>query len=124
MIDAGSTERASVPRLTRIVLGRRDGRWLNEPSSWTIDAAGDLTIVSDQDTDFRRETHCGFMRDCGHFFGFTAPSAFTAQVRVRGDYQALYDQAGGMIRIDERRWVKAGSNCPMAAMRSSVLTDG
>ena len=26
----------------------------------------------------------------------------------RGDYRELYDQAGLMLRIDERNWIKAG----------------
>ena len=30
------------------------------------------------------------------------------QVRVRANYDALYDQAGIMARLDERNWIKAG----------------
>ncbi|MDQ1159149.1 regulation of enolase protein 1 (concanavalin A-like superfamily) [Sphingomonas sp. SORGH_AS 950] len=109
----------------RPVLGRRDGRWLNEPRQWSVDAAGDLTLVTDQGTDFWRETHYGFTRDSGHFLGFTAPDAFTAQLRIRGRYDKLYDQAGIMVRVDERRWVKAGIELSDGrAMLSSVLTDG
>ena len=107
------------------VLGRNDGRWLNEPKSWTVDAAGDLTMVTDKGSDFWRETHYGFTRDSGHFLGFTAPAAFTAQLRIRGNYEKLYDQAGIMVRVDERRWVKAGIELSDGrAMLSSVLTDG
>lgn len=108
-----------------VVLGRSDGRWLNEPRSWSVDAAGDLLVVTDKATDFWRETHYGFTRDSGHFLGFRAPAAFTAQLRVRGGYEKLYDQAGIMVRVDERRWVKAGIEISDGrAMLSSVLTDG
>jgi regulation of enolase protein 1 (concanavalin A-like superfamily) len=106
-------------------LGRRDGRWLNAPKTWKAAPSGDLTLVTDKGSDFWRETHYGFTRDSGHFLGFTAPAAFTAQLRIRGQYQKLYDQAGIMVRVDERRWVKAGIELSDGrAMLSSVLTDG
>lgn len=108
-----------------MALGRRDGRWLNEPQQWSVDAAGDLSIVTGKGSDFWRETHYGFTRDSGHFLGFPAPAAFTAQLRVRGNYEELYDQAGIMVRVDEQRWVKAGIELSDGrAMLSNVLTDG
>ncbi|KTT98973.1 DUF1349 domain-containing protein [Sphingomonas sanguinis] len=107
------------------VLGRNDGVWLNAPRRWQADADGDLTLTTDRATDFWRETHYGFTRDSGHFLGFPTLAAFTAQMRIRGDYQKLYDQAGIMIRLDERRWIKAGIELSDGrAMLSSVLTDG
>lgn len=100
------------------------GIWLNEPSSWSLD--GDtLDVATDAGSDFWRETHYGFIRDSGHFYGFSTGPAFTAEVRVRAAYTALYDQAGLMVRLDERRWVKAGIELSDGqAMLSSVLTDG
>jgi regulation of enolase protein 1 (concanavalin A-like superfamily) len=45
------------------------------------------------------------------------------QVRVRANYDALYDQAGIMVRIDERNWVKAGiEKSDGKCQLSSVLT--
>ena len=100
------------------------GTWLNPPAVWSADAE-QLDIVTDASTDFWRETHYGFVRDSGHFYGFRAAGAFTAQVRVRGDYQAQYDQAGFMVRVDAERWVKAGiERSDGQAMLSSVLTAG
>ena len=102
----------------------KDGVWLNEPKIWSVQD-GNLDVETDEATDFWRETHYGFTRDTGHFFGFSTGSAFTAQLRVRGDYQTLYDQAGIMVRLDETRWVKAGIELSDGrAMLSSVLTDG
>lgn len=107
-----------------LALGRSDGHWLNEPRQWSVSAAGDLSVVTDKGSDFWRETHYGFIRDCGHFLGFTAGSTFTAQIRIRGTYEKLYDQAGIMVRLDEHRWVKAGIELSDGrAMLSSVLTD-
>ena len=99
-------------------------RWLNEPATWT--AGNDhLTVVTDRGTDFWRETHYGFTRDSGHFFGCDAPAAFTAQLRVRARYDALYDQAGVMVRLDAERWIKAGIEMADGqALLSSVLTAG
>ena len=92
------------------------------PKAWNLEP-GHLRVVTDQGTDFWRETHYGFIRDNGHFFKCTAGENFTAQLRVRARYDALYDQAGIMVRLDERNWVKAGiersdGNC----LLSSVLT--
>lgn len=102
----------------------RDGVWLNEPTSWRLDD-GVLDVVTDAATDFWRETHYGFTRDSGHFYGVAAGPAFTAELRVRAAYHDLYDQAGLMVRLDERRWVKAGIEWSDGrAMLSSVLTDG
>ncbi|MBR0794532.1 DUF1349 domain-containing protein [Bradyrhizobium jicamae] len=106
------------------IFARRDGVWLNEPEQWS--AQGDsLQIVTDSATDFWRETHYGFVRDSGHFLGFPTTEAFTAELRVQGDFRELYDQAGLMVRIDARRWVKAGIEFSDGrAMLGSVLTDG
>jgi regulation of enolase protein 1 (concanavalin A-like superfamily) len=125
LVVAGSGSPALARGSAKTVLGRRDSRWLNEPKSWKTDLVGDLSMVTDKGTDFWRETHYGFTRDSGHFLGFTTPDAFTAQLRIRGRYEKLYDQAGIMVRLDERRWVKAGIELSDGrAMLSSVLTDG
>jgi regulation of enolase protein 1 (concanavalin A-like superfamily) len=85
----------------------KNGRWLNQPAnSEASDIA--LSVTTDANTDFWRETHYGFVRDNGHFYAFQADGDFTAQVRVQAHFEHLYDQAGLMVRLDERRWVKTG----------------
>ena len=81
--------------------------WLNAPATWRLDGEC-LRVVTDAKTDFWRETHYGFTRDNGHFFGCEVAGDFTAQLRVRARYEALYDQAGLMVRLDARNWIKAG----------------
>jgi hypothetical protein len=99
-------------------------RWLNEPREWQLNPAG-LTVTTDHGTDFWRETHYGFTRDSGHFFGRDTPGSFTATIRVRARYESLYDQAGIMVRLDEVNWLKAGIELSDGqAMLSSVLTVG
>jgi uncharacterized protein len=98
--------------------------WLNEPRDWHLEA-GILTVTTERETDFWRETHYGFTRDSGHFFRCVAQGDFTAELRVRARYEELYDQAGIMVRIDEAHWVKAGIEMSDGmALLSSVLTLG
>ena len=99
-------------------------RWLNEPARWNLGPDG-LKVVTDQGTDFWRETHYGFIRYSGHLFATQVAGGFTATLRVRARYQSLYDQAGLMILIDEQTWIKAGIELSDGdAMLSSVLTIG
>ena len=96
--------------------------WLNEPKSWEI-AGRSLRMTTDKKTDFWRETHYGFVRDSGHFFGCAVTGEFSAQLRIRARYAEQYDQAGIMVRIDEQRWVKAGIEfCDGRPCLGSVLT--
>ncbi|HWA45408.1 MAG TPA: DUF1349 domain-containing protein [Hypericibacter adhaerens] len=82
-------------------------RWINEPAHWRLEG-GRLRVTTDDHTDFWRETHYGFTRDNGHFFGCPTGPGFTADLRVRAQYRELYDQAGIMVRLDATHWVKAG----------------
>ena len=97
--------------------------WLNEPPFHRIDG-GTLHAVTGDQTDFWRITSYGFIRDSGHFLGRAVEGDFTAQIHVRGDFRELYDQAGLMVRIDERRWIKAGVEFSDGqSMLSTVLTN-
>jgi regulation of enolase protein 1 (concanavalin A-like superfamily) len=98
--------------------------WLNEPARWRFEGE-QLQVVTDARTDFWRETHYGFTRDSGHFLGHRIAGPFTAQLRIKAQYEALYDQAGMMVRLDEARWIKAGIEWSDNAPRlGSVLTLG
>ena len=81
--------------------------WLNEPSDWSQED-GKITIKSDPQTDFWRLTRHNFIADNGHLYYQEVSGDFTATVKITGDYNALYDQAGLMIRQDERVWMKCG----------------
>lgn len=101
----------------------KNGSWLNEPTKAKA-SDDELYLVTDAKTDFWRETHYGFVRDNGHFYAFQAEGDFTAQVRVRAHFEHLYDQAGLMVRLDERRWVKTGIEFSDGyGLLGSVLTD-
>lgn len=99
------------------------GQWLNEPAVSRRDDA--LHVTTDAQTDFWRETHYGYTHDSGHFYAIETGEAFTAQLRVRAQFEQLYDQAGIMVRIDAQHWLKAGLEYSDGATAlSSVLTIG
>jgi regulation of enolase protein 1 (concanavalin A-like superfamily) len=81
--------------------------WLNEPPEWR-EEEGALIVTTGARTDFWRETHYGFLRDDGHLRFARVSGDFTAEATVSGDYRELYDQAGLMLRVGERDWIKAG----------------
>lgn len=97
--------------------------WLNPPECYRL-TDDVLHVVTAGQTDFWRITSYGFIRDNGHFLGAAVGEGFTVQLRVRAAFTELYDQAGLMVRIDERRWLKAGVEFSDGrAMLSSVLTN-
>ncbi len=98
--------------------------WLNEPPAWQ-EADGVLTVTAGSKTDFWRTTHYGFVRDDGHLYGRRLAGDFTADVTVRGEYAALYDQAGLMVRHDETTWIKCGIELVDGVQHASaVVTRG
>jgi regulation of enolase protein 1 (concanavalin A-like superfamily)/GNAT superfamily N-acetyltransferase len=83
------------------------GSWLNPPPAWRLDGDA-LAIETGAETDFWRDTLYGFRRDTGHALLVPVHGDFTAHVSFEGGYEALYDQAGLMLRRDDAFWLKAG----------------
>ena len=81
--------------------------WYNEPPSWSV-FDNTITVTSAHGSDFWRKTHYGFIRDNGHFYSQPVQGDFVCEVKVSGRYEALYDQAGLMVRADETTWMKCG----------------
>ena len=97
-------------------------QWLNEPAQWS-DQGGVLKVTADAATDFWQVTGYGYSRDNGHLYGERLAGDFDLSMRVRGSYAAQYDQAGAMVRVDERRWLKTGIEYFDGGMRfSTVIT--
>ncbi len=81
--------------------------WLNPPPH--SEPRGDgLFVRTGEKTDFWQGTFYGFHPDSGHVLGRDVEGDFTATASFTGDYRHLYDQAGLMLRLDERHWIKAG----------------
>ena len=98
--------------------------WLNPPPSTRLDS-GRLHVVTGDQTDFWRETHYGFVHDTGHFLHHPATGDVCVEVTVAARYEALYDQAGLMMMLDDRHWIKAGIEFAEGQpLFSTVLTRG
>ncbi len=94
--------------------------WINEPARWSA-ADGVLTVTADAGTDFWRTTHYGFVRDNGHVYGEELDGDFDLSVGVRGAYADQYDQAGVMVRVDDRHWIKTGIEFVDGRIRFSTV---
>lgn len=82
-------------------------QWSHEPKQWSA-KDGAVTARIDPGTDYWRITHYGFIRDNGPFYFQEQLGDFEATVHVTGKYRELYHQAGLMVRIDEKNWIKTG----------------
>jgi uncharacterized protein len=100
------------------LLGRM--KWLNEPGSATVSETK-LVVRARPKTDFWRKTFYGYITDNGHFFHLPVSGNFVFEARVDGQYAALYDQAGVMVRIDAQNWVKCGTEFFDDARHASVV---
>src|SRR3954470_8284999 len=82
-------------------------QWAHEPKQWTV-KDGVITATVNPGTDYWRVTHYGFIRDNGPFYFQEQEGDFEASVKISGHYQELFHQAGLMVRIDNKNWIKTG----------------
>ena len=94
--------------------------WLNEPPDWSADADR-LVMKTGLETDFWQTTYYGFQRNSGHAFLSPVSGDFTLSAHIKGGYEALYDQAGLMLYLDEKNWIKAGIEYTDGLMHFSVV---
>lgn len=82
-------------------------QWLNPPAAMALKGAA-LHVTTGDQTDFWHGTYYGFQHHNGHFLHQPAPAEFSLETTLRADFSQQYDQAGLMIRADDRHWVKCG----------------
>ncbi|WP_283194189.1 DUF1349 domain-containing protein [Rhizobium sp. AN80A] len=97
-----------------------DMTWLNPPP-FAEQREDGLLVRSGEKTDFWQGTYYGFHRDDGHFLHRPRRGDFTAEVSFSANYQALYDQAGIMLRADATHWMKCGIEYTDGARHFSVV---
>lgn len=95
-------------------------KWLNQPTIWSGDEKY-LSLQTGGETDFWQTTFYGFQRNSGHAWLAPATGDFTLTAQVTGHYEALYDQAGLMLYVDERNWIKTGIEYTDGMMHFSVV---
>jgi uncharacterized protein len=94
--------------------------WMNPPAA-SKQSGGELVVHSRAKTDFWRKTFYGYVTDNGHFLHLSVSGGFTFQARVNGKYAALYDQAGLMVRLDAKNWMKCGTEFFDGRRHASVV---
>jgi hypothetical protein len=94
--------------------------WVNPPPRWSGDAAA-LEIETAEGGDWWRDTFYGYAFETGHAWVAPVAGDFSLSARVRGDYAALYDQAGLMLLGADGAWAKAGVEFTDGAMHMSVV---
>ncbi|HTV70122.1 MAG TPA: DUF1349 domain-containing protein [Rhizobiaceae bacterium] len=94
--------------------------WLNAPPVWSGDTSR-LEVTTGAETDFWQTTFYGFQRNSGHAYLTPVSGDFTLSARVTGEYEALYDQAGLMLYLDDKNWIKTGIEYTDGMMHFSVV---
>lgn len=101
-----------------------DMSWWNEPAEWSL-RDGVLRAVTGARTDFWRQTFYGWTTDNGHFFHTSVTGDFSAEAIVSAGHTTRFDQAGMMVRADERNWLRTGLEVTSGVVQTStVLTRG
>ncbi len=95
-------------------------RWRNPPAFF--ERRGETLIVrTGEKTDFWNRTFYGFKNGNGHLLAHPVRGDFSAIVEFAADYRNLYDQAGIMVLVDDRTWLKAGTEFTDGSPHFSVV---
>ena len=83
------------------------GTWLHPPVR-AEESGGELVVEPAEGSDFWRHTSYGFVHDDGPALLAPFPVGSAVEVSFRLDFTAQFDQAGVLVRVDDRHWTKAG----------------
>ncbi|MER7458621.1 DUF1349 domain-containing protein [Micromonospora sp. NPDC126480] len=89
-------------------VGWFNGTWLRPPVHVEEGPGGELVVEPAEGSDLWRHTSYGFVHDDAPALLAPFPVGSAVEVTFRLDYTAQFDQAGALVRVDERTWIKAG----------------
>lgn len=99
--------------------------------AWTVlpvaaeESAGRLRVTAAEGSDAWRHTSYGFVHDDAHALLEDWDRGQAVEVAFIAAFEAQFDQAGLMIRVDAERWIKAGVEFADGAPQlGAVVTDG
>ncbi|MEU6247754.1 DUF1349 domain-containing protein [Glycomyces sp. NPDC047010] len=102
----------------------KSGAWTALPVS-AEEAGGRLRVTAAEGSDAWRHTAYGFVHDNEHALLEEWDRERAVEVAFIADYDAQFDQAGLMVRIDAERWIKTGVEYADGALQlGAVVTDG
>lgn len=96
------------------------GFWRNPPPYFEQRGSG-LLLRTGPDTDFWNRTFYDFTHGNGHLFAHQVTGDFSAETTFTGKYEVLYDQAGLMVWVDNKNWLKAGVEYADGQLNFSVV---
>lgn len=83
------------------------GTWLNPPTSSAL-VGEQFKVVTQNESDFWRETSYGFIHESGHALLNDFPQESSVELSWLLNYDQQFDQAGLFIYADSKNWIKAG----------------
>ncbi|RIV35898.1 DUF1349 domain-containing protein [Micromonospora radicis] len=84
------------------------GSWLLPPVRTVQEPDGGLGVEPGAGSDLWRHTSYGFVHDDAPALLAPLPENTAVEVDFRLDYTEQFDQAGVLVWVDDRNWVKAG----------------
>ncbi|MEU4676845.1 DUF1349 domain-containing protein [Micromonospora sp. NPDC023737] len=84
------------------------GSWLHQPVSVAGTPEGGLVVEPSAGSDLWRHTSYGFVHDDAPALLAPLPTGTAVEVSFRLEWTEQFDQAGVLVRVDERNWIKAG----------------
>ena len=83
------------------------GEWTVAPAAVRVDG-GDLLVRPRENSDLWQVTSYGFVHDDGPGLLVDLPDGTAVEVSFLADFTEQFDQAGILVRADEKHWVKTG----------------
>ncbi|MFI7078020.1 DUF1349 domain-containing protein [Micromonospora sp. NPDC049903] len=84
------------------------GTWHGQPVRTSVEPAGVLSVEPGASSDLWRHTSYGFVHDDAPALLTPFPVGSAMEVDFPLDYTEQFDQAGVLVWVDDRTWVKAG----------------